>query len=405
MKPILFFFLIAFTFMTACDKTTPQGKYDQIKPVIIAPEASKKLSDFSFDFFKKLQIDAQINETDNIFVSPLSLHMALAMLTNGTDNTTKTELLTALRANDMTIGELNELHKKLMAQLPEADRRVILKLANAIFYRNSFSVNKTFLTVTNDFYAAVAKGLPFIASDAAIVNKWAYDNTNGKIPKVLDKINPDDVMFLLNALYFKGDWRSKFDTKNTTDEAFLSENGTRRTVKMMNAEDTLLLYSGSRDFSAITKSYGNSQFSATFILPQDGKKIADVMHNMNTDIWQEITKKARITKVQFGLPRFTLSGSYRLNNTLQRMGVKQMFTDAADLSKLSESRTKVSFVKQDTYVGVDEVGTEAAAVTTIGIEFTSAPQIVTFKCDKPFGIIISERTSGVILFMGKVMNP
>lgn len=389
----------------SCDKNTHFNEQNnQINPITISADASNSLTDFSFDFFKTLQTDKNIPSSKNIFVSPLSLHMALAMLVNGAEGNTKNQLLKGMNIEEEGLNELNSLHKKLLDELPEADKKVVLALANSIWYRNSFSVKNDFLVDVKNFYNAKITPMAFVPSDVDIINQWASDNTNGKIKKVIDNIDDDAVMFLMNALYFKGDWRNKFDQKNTVNEAFTNEDGTKKTVKMMNMTDTLS-YAVMDKFRVAQKPYGNSQFTATFILPNDEENITDIFANMTRNKWKEVLAKTHINEVRFSLPKFTFTGDYVLNNTLMKMGITDIFSANADFYKLSNTHTQVSFVKQDVYLGVDEIGTEAAAVTTIGMITTSMPQIIDFKCNKPFGIVISERTSGIVLFMGKITNP
>ena len=409
LKRLLTFSIITLALVSSsCEKDTrPQEQSNEVNPITISAAAANSLTDFSFDFFKKLQEDKEIKTAKNIFVSPLSLHMALAMLVNGAEESTKTQMLEAMKATSLGLNELNEAHKKLLKELPEADRKVILALANSIWYKNTFEVKNTFLADVKNFYNAKVTALPFVEEDLATINQWASDNTNGKIPKVLSEIHPDHVMFLMNALYFKGDWKNEFKPGDTKDEAFMCDNGTRKTVKMMNMKDTMH-YANFDKYEIAQKSYGNSQFIASFILPKSGNTLSDVFSDMTTDKWKDVLNKTRRYEVNFGLPKFTFSGEYMLNNTLKRMGITDAFEEhKANFNNLSSARTriKIDFVKQNTYVGIDEKGTEAAAVTTIGMIITSMPQIVEFKCNKPFGIIISERTSGTILFMGKIMNP
>ena len=402
---MLFITLLSMTLMSAsCEKTSgPQQNNDQMNPVTISTDASNSLTDFAFDFFKNLQ--PENSAKDNLFVSPLSLHMAMGILLNGAEEKTKDELMQAMKVTNLSLDEINETHKKLITQLPLADSKVKLTLANSVWHKNTFTVKSPFLETAKGFYDANVTAMPFVQSDVDIINQWASDKTNGKIPKVLSEINPLAVMFIMNALYFKGDWRNKFDAKNTVDRAFHSEDGTKKVVKMMNKKDTMFLAKQS-DFSAVQVPYGNGQFAATFILPNENKKIADVFNSLNLNTWKQLFQNSKMQQVQFGLPKFTYSGEYQLKKTLNKMGVADAFSSTnANFKKISDTYNFVDFIKQNTYLGIDEVGTEAAAVTTIGMIVTSAPMIPEFICDRPFGIIISEKTSNTILFMGKIMSP
>jgi serine protease inhibitor len=400
--------LIILCILVSCSKNnTPSPKnIDPIsvqKPITIAAPVSNSITDFSFYFFKTLQ--ATQPETDNIFVSPLSLHIALGMLVNGAAAETKTEILKALRAENIPQTDLNNSYKKLMNELPAADSKVKLGLANSIWYKNTFSVESNFLTTMKDYFNAKVTALPFISSDVNIINQWASDHTNAKITNVLSEIKPELVMFLLNALYFKGDWAIRFDAKNTQEQPFTLQNGTTKTVKMMNNTDSFQ-YAGFTDYDALQIPYGNGQFRATLILPKNNNTINSVFSNFTIDKWNDLQSKLVLQKVIVAVPKFTLKQEFHLNSTLQNMGMIKAFTGFAEFNGIhKEGGIEVSFVKQNTYVSVDEEGTEAAAVTTIGVGFTSAPIITSFICNRPFAFIISEKTSNTILFMGRILSP
>lgn len=374
------------------------------KPISIPASVANAITDFSFFFFKNLQTDQPA--ADNIFVSPLSLHMALGMLVNGATDATKQEIMQALKAENISQADLNASYKKLLEELPKADPKVNLGLANSIWYKNSFPVEADFLNTMKTSFEAQVTGLPFIPSDVNIINKWASDKTNGKIDKVLQEIKEGSIMFLINALYFKGDWTSQFDKKNTRDQPFTLENGTTKTVKMMNQTETFE-YASLGDYEAVQLPYGNQQFRATIILPKKGRSLETVFAGFDMTQWDALQSSFKSQKIILGLPKFTLKQEFQLKNTLQKMGMKRAFdVSTAELKGIHKTAPLfVSFVKQNTFVGVDEVGTEAAAVTTIGVTYTSMPVYPEMICNRPFAFIISEKTSNTILFMGRIMSP
>ncbi len=377
----------------------------EVHPVQIPARISAGTNDFAFDFFKNLQ--QQEKADDNLFVSPLSLHMAMGMLLNGAENETAAEILKTLKMEGVSLTDLNEAYQTLLNDMPVADSKVTLGLANSVWYRNTFQVETDFKNVLNQTFNAEVTGLEFNKTALDKINQWASDKTNGKIKKVLDQINPDDVMFLLNALYFKGDWVTKFDSGNTKDRTFHLQSGVDKNVKMMYSKSDFAL-SGSEKYTAVKLPYGNGQFEMTILLPNTQHSINEILSSFTTAEWTKIKSDTAKTGVNLGLPRFTLEYSKKLNETLNKMGISAIFNTAAELGKINRTvPTMVSFVKQDTYLGIDEKGTEAAAVTSIGIVATSAgpTQPLQIICDRPFGIIISEKTSNTILFMGRIMNP
>ena len=408
MKKTLFLLIASFSmiFFGACHKDTapqtPEGQAEQ-KPIQISAAVANSTTHFAFDFFKTLQTDPEV--TGDIFVSPLSLHMALGMLVNGATRETKEEMMKALKSENLSQTELNESYKKLLNELPKADPKVKLGLANAIWYKNDFQVEQDFVNAMKSYFNAQVTGLPFAQSDVTTINKWASDNTNGKIDRVIDQFSDDLVMLLMNALYFKGDWTSQFETKNTRDQSFTLENGTTKTVRMMNQTDNFE-YASMPDFDAVQLPYGNKQFRATLLLPKNGKTLPALFNGLTADSWNSLQNAFKNSKVILGVPKFTLRQEFQLNPTLKKMGMQRAFTEFAQLDGLNKTAPLlVSFVKQNTFAAVDEVGTEAAAVTTIGVGVTSVPVYPEFICNRPFAFIISEKTSNTILFMGRIMDP
>lgn len=382
-----------------------QRKQSNIQhPITLAAPVANVFTDFSFDFFKALQSETEADK--DIFVSPLSLHIALGMLVNGAEENTKQEIIRVLKAENLSQDDLNKAYNTLLKELPEADPLVKLAMANAIFYRQGFNVQAPFLNTMKNSFDAQVTGIPFNANGLETINKWASNNTNGKIPKVVDKLEANLVMLLMNALYFKGDWRSKFDKKNTNDQPFYLQNGSQKTVKMMMLEDTFRV-AVDDDFVAVQLPYGNGQFRATFLLPDDGKPISGLLNNLDVSKWTDLQSHLLTSKIEVGLPKFKLEQDIDLKKTLKKMGMIEAFEPyEANLQGINKVETLyVDFVKQNTFAAVDEEGTEAAAVTTIGIGSASEAPPPRFICNKPFGLIISETTSNTILFMGRIMNP
>lgn len=360
-------------------------------------------SSFAFDFWKEL--NAKSKPEENIFVSPLSLHMALGMLLNGAEGKTKTELQEVLGLSGQSMDQTNLIYQELIKNLPLVDSQVTNLMANSVWHNQGFVVNPAFLDVLRNRFSAQIFSEDF-ANQATVnkINKWASDNTKGKITKVLEQITPEQVMFLMNALYFKGDWKYPFDKDRTFKTTFrgISKNGE---ISLMNQRQALPYYQGAT-FQAVELPYGRGQYAMTVILPNEEISITEFMNTFTAQTWNTVRSESQSRQVEIGLPKFTMSYSVQLNQVLAAMGMPTAFTSMADLSLIAPpaGRLKVGFVKQDTYVGIDEVGTEAAAVTTIGIELTSMPTYPTLYCDRPFLLVIHEKSSNTIQFMGKIVN-
>jgi serpin B len=211
-------------------------------------------------------------------------------------------------------------------------------------------------------------------------------------------------MYLLNAIYFKGIWTTRFDPSLTAKMPFTYEDGSTKQVDMMQQE-AKFNYTEDQTLQLVQLPYGNQAFSMMVLLPKEGKRLQDVVSaTRQSDYWSGLKSGLHEAEVDLFLPKFKTEYSKYLNDVLTKMGMGIAFTDAADFSGMSDSSTRISLVKQDTYISTDESGTEAAAVTTVGMEITSLPQQVVFRADKPFIYLIQENSTGAILFMGAVKN-
>ncbi len=400
--------MLLLTAMQSCKKSDTEP---DLTPKILelpaqAPQLIESSNGFGIDLFTKVASE----ETKNLMLSPLSASTALTMLLNGCGGDTYEQLKSTLNyPEEITIEGINELYNSLVAQLLTVDTKVTLALANAIFYRNGFAVKPPFLnTMKNDFKATV-QGLDFHLPQAlTVINNWAGENTKGKIPKVLNEISSEAVMFIMNALYFKGDWSYQFDKSLTTDRVFYPDGGNQVNVPTMNGEIGSKTITGS-SYKAIEMPYGRTNFTMVVIVPDQG--VSNFNSGFDSDVWKSITSSLdnfdEYGKNDVYMPKFKFSYEKVLNDQLKSMGMIDAFIPfTADLSGISDADIFVSFVKQNTFVEVDEKGTEAAAVTTIGIELTSMPpQPRQFIIDKSFIFAIRERTTNTILFIGQVLNP
>lgn len=405
---IVFIGVLYLIVQPGCKKTDPEPDFTPklLELPAQAPQVIAGSNSFGLELFTKVVPD----EEDNFMISPLSASTALTMLLNGCGGETFNQLKATLKyQGDMTIEEINQLYKSLVSQLLKVDPKVDLALANAIFYRNGFSVKPPFLNTMEDDFKATVEGLDFHLPQAlTVINNWAGENTRGKIPKVLDEISPDAVMFIMNALYFKGDWSCQFDETRTSNRPFHPDGGTQVSVPTMTGEIGSKTVTGNT-YKAIELPYGRTNFTMVVIVPDES--VADFSTTFDSDVWNNLTSSLDDLE-EYGetivyMPKYKFSYEKVLNDQLQGMGMVDAFDPfLANLSGISDANIFVSFVKQNTFVEVDEKGTEAAAVTTIGIEVTSLPpQPKQFVIDKSFIFAIRERTTNTILFIGQVINP
>lgn len=374
------------------------------KPIALKAGMEKRISqdnEFAFDLLKKT--NAGFDQA-NVFVSPLSVSIALGMAWNGANGQTKTEMETALKMSGMSVSDINEYYKLMQTTLPTIDPTTKLSIANSLWYRTGFPVKSDFLQINSDYFNAYVRELDFSQAWAKdTINNWCSKKTNKLIPSIIDNISPDMRMYLINAVYFKGIWRQKFETKNTGEANFTNELGNVVKVNMMSQTDTFA-YAQDNYAKYLDMPYGNKAFSMTIILPNEEKTTADVLNYLTTANWNNALSAMTKGDVMVKIPRFKVENKFKLNNVLKSMGINLAFLDLADFSKMSVKPLMISEVLHKTYVVVNEEGTEAAAVTSVGMMTTSMPVVKEFIVNKPFLYLIREKSTGVILFIGKMGN-
>jgi serpin B len=279
------------------------------------------------------------------------------------------------------------------------DAGTTFSIANSIWYEQTFPFNAAFLNESKLYFDARVEALDFTSPSAVTtINSWVSAQTNDRIPKILDNIAREEVMFLVNAIYFKGIWQKQFDKSKTVDAPFHAADGTTATVKMMERDDGVQ-YTATSEYSAVDLPYGNSAFTMTVVLPNGD--IDAFAESFDQAKWSALVGSLRDTNMPVYLPRFRVEWKRMLNEDLQQLGMRLAFNQA-DFTRMSPRGLDlfITRVVQKTFVDVDEEGTEAAAATLVGIGVVSLP--AAFRADHPFLVVIRERFSGTILFIGKI---
>ncbi|MBA4072028.1 MAG: serpin family protein [Gemmatimonas sp.] len=346
----------------------------------------------------------------NVFVSPLSASFALGMTMNGAAGQTVDQMRAALQYGSATVPEINAGYKSLITLLTSLDPGVQMRIANSIWYRQEFPFRQSFFDTTRVYFDAAVRGLNFNNRDASLatINGWVNTATAGKIPTVLKDITAQQVMFLINAIYFKGSWRLKFDPKLTAPAPFYPAVGASQQMQMMHRLDSLS-YAETATYQAADLPYGNGAFTMTVLLPKAGTDVETLAASLTSASWQSLTSAFRTQKAYFYLPRLTLKYERRLNDDLQALGMTVPFVPGgADFTQMAAAPVGyelfIEFVKQNTFVDINEEGTEAAVVTTVGIGVTSMPSYPTMRVDRPYLFVLRERLTGTVLFMGKIVR-
>jgi serine protease inhibitor len=406
------YLLAAAMTLAACSPSTgpggPPPQLTELPRALTVHEArvSRAANQFALDLFKRLNA-AQPGE--NVFVSPLSVSFSLGMTMNGADGTTLDEMRSTLGFGTAELAEINEGYRGLMALERGLDESTTFQIANSVWYRQTYAFRQTFIDQVKQTFDADVRASPFDATTIATVNAWVSEKTNGKIPTILESIEDDNVMFLINAIYFKGSWREQFDPAKTMDATFQSLTGPQ-TVRMMNRPKDFgtIRYASTSTATIGELIYGNGAFVMTILMPNSGSEIGALAAGLDTAAWTSFLAQLRDTKFQVALPKFTLSYERELKDDLIALGMRVPFEGAqANFSRMSAHVTPsqnlyISFVKHKTFVDVNEEGTEAAAVTNTGVSVTSLPPCLCV--DRPFVFAIRERFSGTILFLGKMVR-
>jgi serpin B len=389
--------------MSACRESTapnpPETPLTALPRALSASETRivAASNEFAFDLFRTGNVE---QHKSNVFISPLSASMALGMTANGANGATYDEMRTALRLGGATRDDVNGGYKSLIALLKGLDPGTKFSIANSIWYEQTFPFNTSFLDESKQYFDAQVQGLDFTSPSAVTtINSWVSDQTNARIPSILDSIQAGEVMFLVNAIYFKGIWQKQFDKSKTVDAPFHAADGTTATVPMM-ARGSGVQYA-TPEYSAVDLPYGNSAFTMTVVLPNANADIDIFAESFDQAKWNSLVSSFHDVGMQVYLPRFRMEWQRGLNDDLWTLGIHLAFSNA-DFTRMSPlgNELVITRVLQKTFVDVDEEGTEAAAATMVGVGVVSLP--AAFRADHPFMVVIRERFSGTILFIGKI---
>ena len=399
--------------MTACssdnDESIVNPENNERTPISLTrPEQELVTSnnDFAFNLFRmagprKIWVE---DPEKGIILSPISITYALGMLNNGAAGETLQQINKVLGFNNA--DEVNAFCKKMLTEAPHLDKLTKVQIANNIYVNKDYTLNPVFVEKANDFYNAQPETCDFADSKTVnIINQWASDHTEQMIEKVLSEteFNPYAASYLLNAIYFKGVWAEKFKKEETKEEEFKYAGE----VSMMHLEHEFL-YADKGDYEALQLPYGNGAYSMTILLPKEGKSTFDIAQSLTSESWKNmwlsgVPSGGAIVDVK--LPRFEKKTDVGLNLIMSRLGMPNAFdSQKAEFPDFCNVPTFIGLMKQVAHIKVSEEGTEAAAVTVIGMEYTaynpSQPIHVDFHADHPFIYIISEQSTGTIFFIG-----
>jgi serine protease inhibitor len=405
--------LLLMLLVPACDVADsgdPGMKERQLPRELSAQE--KLLVEGSNDFaFRLLHKLLEKEPDDSFFASPLSISTAFAMAINGAAGQTYDQMRDFFGHRGLTRDEINRAFLQLIVLLTTLDEQVRFDIANSVWYREGYPVLQEFLDVNKEYFDAEVRPLDFDRPDAPdIINAWINEKTEGLIEEMIDQIGEDVVMYLINAIYFKGDWTVQFDPDDTRDHPFTRSDGSKTEVPMMQVADKFR-YHIDDEWTALDMWYGDAGFSFTALMPTAGPADGGLdllAHELTHARFESITSGLKSDTINVYLPKFEIDYEIeKFSLDLMDMGLTIPFTHGlADFTKITlEDPLVISEVLHRAVIKLDEEGTEAAAVTVIGgamaVSFPGRPMRITIRLDRPFLFFIRENTSNTIMFMGK----
>lgn len=393
----------------SCDKmeggdSSADNPYQSLNLTTKSAEFAQLGNSFAFDFIDRINAF----ETKDYIISPLSMQFLLGMILDGSKGQTADEICNVLGYGAGEVDAVNEYCLSMLEQLPKLDKQTKLSIANAIFVNNKYPLLDSYKGTVGKYFKAEVSNLDFTNSNSSLktINNWCNKQTNGMIPKVLEKVTPDAIAYLLNALYFKSRWTVPFSKSDTSNENFTTGAGRQKKVPMMKARK-IYPYGECETFQALKIPYGNGAFNMLVLLPAEGKTISDVTASLKTMDWSGfVNSMSAFREVDLWLPRFEIEKyEIELNDILSTMGMPAAFNPGlADFSAMSKYAAYLSLVKQDAAIKVDEDGSEAAAVSIAEIRYGSTGinlGPIVFHADRPFLYLITETSTNAILFAGR----
>lgn len=340
---------------------------------------------------------------ENICLSPLSAQFAMAMVANGAEGKTREEICDVMQFGDSANERCREFIDHI-ATKRYWDKHSEIKIANSIWVKENFDVKQEFTETNKKYFDALVETAEFNRFTVERINNWCKENTNGKIPAILNRFNESDRMLLINALYFKAAWSKPFSEENTTNKRFTTEKGEDIEVPTMTKRSSELFYKD--DVVTIVVKRLQPEYSMLFVLPNEGVKCNEAAEHLAKD-FDTILKNMEVRDISLSLPKFTTDFGMSLKPILANLGIKRAFGDKAQFGGISNEALFISDIIQKAYINVNEKGTEAAAVTVIfsGALSSRPPKIEIVDFDRPFIYAIIKDNSNEVLFTGKVGNP
>ncbi len=339
----------------------------------------------------------------NIFISPVSISIALTMTYNGAVGETERAMAEVLEIKELELSTVNRSNAALIQSLETHNPKVQLSIANSIWSRQGVEFSPEFLDRNRQFFEAQITSLDFVKPESAeIINEWVNTSTKGKIAKIVQRIDPQTLIFLINAIYFNGSWETRFERSETRNAIFHLEDGGEKQVRMMHREGEYL-HLRDDSFEAVRLPYGDGRMSMYIFLPNRDSNLNEFLAGVSGTEW--IRWRSQFRQVPRDsviiLPRFKLEYEVKLNEALKALGMGIAFGAGADFRSMGPGLF-ISEVRHKSFIEVNEEGTEAAAATVVsGVR--SLPSV--FRADRPFFFAVYDQKTTTLLFLGIITEP
>ena len=399
--------------LLSCDDDDKNVKYMLPPAATIQMTAEQKAmveksNDFSFNLFREVyrQHQTESQGQKSMFFSPMGATFMMGMLAEGAEGETQREILKTMCLDEATAREVSQMCEVLIDDVPEADRQVTLKIANAIYTNKDYNLKKEFKKCMDEYYDADVRSLDFSKAESLnAINNWAKDKTNGKIQKIIDRLSPDAVAYILNSIYFNAKWTNQFDREDTKTETFMTEGGEARQTEMMN-NNAIVACAANDVMSMVCLPYGSGTvWNMYVLLPNEGKTVDDVLGSLNTESWMNVCKGLKNMRLNLKMPKYSTDNIIDMKTALAAIGMTKAFSPNAEFGKITDSKNMyISSMAQRAQINVTEEGTEMVAVTTGDLLSLGGGADIfgngEFFANRPFVYIVAENNTGAIFFAG-----
>ena len=399
--------------LLSCDDDDKNVKYMLPPAATIQMTAEQKAmveksNDFSFNLFREVyrQHQTESQGQKSMFFSPMGATFMMGMMAEGSEGETQREILKTMCLDEATAREISRMCEVLIDDAPEADRQVTLEIANAIYTNKGFEPKKEYKECMDEYYDADVRSLDFSNAESLnAINNWAKDKTNGKIQKVIDRLSPDAVAYILNSIYFNAKWTNQFDREDTKTETFVTESGEARQTEMMN-NNAIVACAANDVMSMVCLPYGSGTvWNMYVLLPNEGKTVDDVLGSLNTESWMNVCKGLKNMLLNLKMPKYSTDNIIDMKTALAAIGMTKAFSPNAEFGKITDSKNMyISSMAQRAQINVTEEGTEMVAITTGDLSSLGGGADIfgngEFFANRPFVYIVAENNTGAIFFAG-----